>query len=73
MLYLRSVVCLCSLLLLATASSAGEPPLPTITQERLLGHLSVLAVDELEGRDTGARGGEIAALYIATQFEGYGL
>lgn len=73
MLYLHSVVCLCSLLLLATASSADEPPLPTITQERLLGHLSFLASDELEGRDTGARGGEIAALYIATQFEGYGL
>jgi hypothetical protein len=36
-------------------------------------HLAFLADDRLEGRGTGARGHEIAALYVAAQFETYGL
>lgn len=40
---------------------------------RMKSHLRFLADDLLEGRDTGSRGHEIAALYIAAEFEKYGL
>jgi hypothetical protein len=36
-------------------------------------HVAFLADDLLEGRDTGSRGHEIAARYVATQFEALGL
>jgi Zn-dependent M28 family amino/carboxypeptidase len=36
-------------------------------------HLKFLSHDLLEGRDTGSKGLEIASLYIASQFEQYGL
>jgi len=39
----------------------------------LRSHIKFLSDDRLEGRGTGARGGEIAALYIAEQFEAMGL
>ena len=41
--------------------------------QRIKSHLFFLADDLLEGRDTGSRGHEIAALYIATEFSKYGL
>jgi Zn-dependent M28 family amino/carboxypeptidase len=40
---------------------------------RIKSHIRFLADDLLEGRDTGSRGHEIAALYIAAEFEKYGL
>ena len=40
---------------------------------RIKSHLFFLADDLLEGRDTGSRGHNIAALYIATEFAKYGL
>jgi len=39
-----------------------------IDAEHIRAHVSFLADDLLEGRGTGARGGDIAAKYIATQF-----
>jgi Zn-dependent M28 family amino/carboxypeptidase len=45
----------------------------TIDPERIRAHVKFLADDLLEGRGTGQRGGDIAALYIATQFELDGL
>jgi Zn-dependent M28 family amino/carboxypeptidase len=44
-----------------------------IDPERIRAHVRFLADDLLEGRGTGARGGDIAANYIATQFALYGL
>jgi Zn-dependent M28 family amino/carboxypeptidase len=41
--------------------------------EKIRAHVKFLASDLLEGRGTGQRGGDIAAEYIATQFELYGL
>ena len=41
--------------------------------QRIKSHLRFLSDDLLEGRDTGARGHEIASLYIASELEGYGL
>src|SRR5262245_9998240 len=44
-----------------------------ISKTRLRAHIKFLSDDRLEGRGTGARGGELAALYIAEQFEAMGL
>ncbi len=45
----------------------------TIDENALRAHIKFLADDMLEGRGTGARGGELAAKYIAAQFEALGL
>jgi Zn-dependent M28 family amino/carboxypeptidase len=47
--------------------------LDAITAEGFDAHLGFLASDFLEGRAPGSRGAELAALYIATQFELAGL
>jgi Zn-dependent M28 family amino/carboxypeptidase len=45
----------------------------TVSPDTMRAHVKFLASDLLEGRGTGQRGGEIAAEYIATQFELCGL
>src|SRR5437588_6325559 len=44
-----------------------------ISENALRAHIKFLSDDRLEGRGTGARGGELAALYAAGQFEAIGL
>ncbi len=44
-----------------------------IKQSELKAHIRFLADDMLEGRGTGARGGELAAKYIASELEASGL
>jgi Zn-dependent M28 family amino/carboxypeptidase len=44
-----------------------------ISENALRAHVKFLSDDRLEGRGTGAKGGETAALYIASQFEAMGL
>src|ERR1700686_1280165 len=44
-----------------------------LLKEPFRAHMAFLADDLLEGRGTGARGHEIAARYVAAQFEGIGL
>jgi hypothetical protein len=41
--------------------------------ENIKSHMSFLADDLLEGRETGSQGQEIASLYIAGEFAKYGL
>jgi hypothetical protein len=65
-------------ILAAFPSRADEPPgletaLGRIGVDSLKGHVSFLASDLLEGRDTPSRGLDLAALYIATQFRAAGL
>src|SRR6266850_1564415 len=43
------------------------------SENALRAHIKFLSDDRLEGRGTGAKGGETAALYIAEQFEAIGL
>src|SRR6266850_4500759 len=43
------------------------------SENALRAHIKFLSDDRLEGRGTGAKGGETAALYIAEQFEALGL
>ncbi len=58
---------------LLTVSLAQAQTAPVFTAAGFRSHVAFLADDLLEGRDTGSRGHEIAARYVATQFEGYGL
>ncbi|MGB9103143.1 MAG: M28 family metallopeptidase [Terriglobales bacterium] len=60
------------------AAPTGLPPaaaaaMKSIDPQRIRAHVKFLASDLLEGRGTGQRGGDIAAEYIATEFESYGL
>ncbi|MEO7787149.1 MAG: M20/M25/M40 family metallo-hydrolase [Sphingomicrobium sp.] len=66
------------LLLLAAAPPPAAPrPAPTpaekVAMDNVRGHVEFLADDLLEGRDTGSRGYEIAARYVASQFRLLGL
>lgn len=45
----------------------------SITADELASHLRILASDEFEGRETGEKGNEMAADYIAMQFKSMGL
>jgi Zn-dependent M28 family amino/carboxypeptidase len=53
--------------------SGAYAAMETISPERIRAHVGFLSHDQLEGRGTGQRGGDIAAEYIATQFALYGL
>jgi Zn-dependent M28 family amino/carboxypeptidase len=52
----------------AMADTALQP-----SADYIQSHLTFLASDLLEGRDTGSKGHEIASFYIATEFAKYGL
>src|SRR5229473_3155703 len=57
----------------AKKSPAAEAPLPQVDKEKIRAHVKYLSSDELEGRGTGQRGGDMAADYIGKQFASYGL
>jgi hypothetical protein len=78
----RSLILLAITLFVACSSSkqAVELPVPdvtdfqnTITEEGLLLDLTVIASDEMEGRDTGSEGLKKAADYLAGRYEELGL
>lgn len=52
---------------------AGKTQTPKVDPEKIRAHVKYLASDELEGRGTGQKGGDLAADYIAAQFKSYGL
>jgi hypothetical protein len=54
-------------------NSNEQKGLDAIQQTRLQTHVDFLASDLLEGRGTGTRGYDLAALYVASQFELLGL
>jgi Zn-dependent M28 family amino/carboxypeptidase len=54
-------------------SQQRRPTNPPLNEEAIRAHIKFLSSDLLEGRGTGARGGEIAANYIAAQMEALGL
>ena len=58
--------------LVGNAVSQQRPSASGITEATLKGHIRFLSDDLIEGRGTGARGGEIAAKYIAAQLEALG-
>jgi Zn-dependent M28 family amino/carboxypeptidase len=62
-----------SILSLTVLSQQRRPAGPRINETALRAHVKFLSDDLLEGRGTGARGGEIAAKYIAAQLQALGL
>src|SRR5712671_2231811 len=66
-----AVVCIVFAITL-TAQRRTASPSP-ISENALRAHIKFLSDDRLEGRGTGAKGGELAALYVAQQFEAMGL
>lgn len=55
------------------SAARSQEPADLITRERWLSHVVLLAHDELEGRDTGTPGIDVAAGYIAGQFAAAGI
>jgi Zn-dependent M28 family amino/carboxypeptidase len=62
-----------SLTAAALAQDGAAPAGPTFSADRFKAHVAFLSDDRLEGRDTGSRGHEIAAAYVASQFLALGL
>jgi Zn-dependent M28 family amino/carboxypeptidase len=58
---------------IALAALASKTSAPNFDPEKIRAHVKYLASDELEGRGTGQKGGDLAAEYIAEQFKSYGL
>jgi hypothetical protein len=52
---------------------ASDAPTEVITPEAMRAHVEFLASDALEGRETGTRGHDIAAEYVASRFRAIGL
>ena len=77
---LRSLAVLATLVALSHPAARAQQRAPAITRvtaalrpEAVWAPLRFLSDDLLEGRGTGARGGELAAAYVATQFMALGL
>src|SRR6201987_3360672 len=62
-----------AIVLAASVVWAAKSHGPKVDAEKIRAHVKHLASDELEGRGTGQKGGDLAADYIAAQFKSYGL
>ena len=60
-----------AVLLIGAAPTKPQPD--SLAAERVRAHVEFLANDLLEGRDTGSRGHQIAASYVASEFRELGL
>jgi len=71
----RAIFALGALLSLGAATQSGSAPSAAdpAAAARIRAHVEFLADDLLEGRDTGSRGYDIAAAYVASQFRALGL
>lgn len=61
------------LFFMTTLYSYGQDILKDWSYEEQVAHLQFLASDELAGRDTGEPGNHVAARYLATQLQKYGV
>lgn len=59
--------------MLALAASCSAGAQAVADKNMIRAHLAFLADDLLEGRETGSRGYDIAAKYVASQFQQYGV
>src|ERR1700719_1621687 len=78
--FLKSIVCAALTVGLAlpgvparAAGDAADAAMKSIRPEAIRGDMRFLSDDSLEGRGTASRGHEIAAKFMATQFEAMGL
>ncbi|RZJ18196.1 MAG: M28 family peptidase [Brevundimonas sp.] len=51
----------------------GAPPVAAANYDQLMADLRILSADDMEGRDTGAPGGERARAYIVSRLEALGI
>ncbi|MGB9446833.1 MAG: M28 family peptidase [Candidatus Acidiferrum sp.] len=71
---MRKAITVCLVILfLGGVAWAWKSHAPKVDPEKIREHVKYLASDELEGRGTGQKGGDLAAEYIAAQFKSYGL
>src|SRR5687768_5192862 len=59
--------------LVAGSAPAQQATAPEFSADRVKAHVAFLADDLLEGRDAGTRGYDIAARYVASQYQALGL
>lgn len=71
--YLLSALALCLSTTVLAQNRVAQKYASYITQASAFKHLSILAADSLEGRETGKPGAKKAANYIAREFEKIGL
>ena len=64
---------LAPLAFLAIAAAPAPQPVDQAAAQRVRADIEFLANDLLEGRDTGSKGYEIGAAYVASQFRAIGL
>jgi hypothetical protein len=69
----RNIFSFVAIILLCIPMQAQKKGLESITASELKMHMQFLASDELEGRDTGEPGLQVAARYLAVQAEALGL
>lgn len=55
------------------APPPGAPPVAAANYDQLMADLRILSADDMEGRDTGAPGGERARAYIVSRLEALGI
>src|SRR6478672_2183742 len=69
---------LAGLFLSACATTTAEPPVapapaPSVMHAQLLDDVRILSADDMQGRDTGAPGGEMARNYIVGRLDALGV
>ncbi len=64
---------LSAVLLVGVSTAALAQSVDPLLDDRMRAHVTFLASDELEGRDTGSRGFELAAQYVESNFTQLGL
>src|SRR5438045_1575890 len=71
--FLSAGLCMCLQLVFAQTNNAAKKYASIITGENLKKQLTIIAGDEMEGRETGTDGQRKAAAYIEAQFKAMGL
>lgn len=69
----RAVFCVALTLCVCIARAQSAEGVPALSAQAIRAHADFLSSDLLEGRATGSRGYELAAAYVAAQFQQYGL
>ncbi|AQR62358.1 peptidase M28 [Brevundimonas sp. LM2] len=54
-------------------NAAPQTPVAAVSHDQLLADVRILSADDMEGRDTGAAGGERARAYIVSRLEALGI
>lgn len=70
---IRYLAAVCAAVVGFGGAAAQQPAEPEFSAERVKAHVSFLADDLLEGRDAGTRGYDLAARYVAAQYQALGL